>query len=77
MKMSHLFSIPYDEEGLHIFARSIGLRREWYQRTHYDVSQSKRKQAIEAGATPVTMLEGARLRLDDRQIGRAWLEGET
>jgi hypothetical protein len=43
---------------LHAFAARIGLRRAWFQdkpggRWHYDVTDSKRAQAIAAGAHPI------------------------
>ena len=47
----HLFGT--DLEALHAFAKSIGLRREWYQGKqfpHYDLTKNKRAQAIQAGA---------------------------
>jgi uncharacterized protein DUF4031 len=54
-----------DEEELHLFAESIGLKRAWFQTCkanrrrcppetcphwHYDVTESKRTQAVRAGA---------------------------
>ena len=54
MRMSHLWAD--DVEALHAFAKSIGLRRVWFQDKslpHYDVSDSKRDQAILAGAIPL------------------------
>lgn len=52
----HLFGTDLDE--LHEFARSIGLKREWYQTgtsgfPHYDLVQSKRNLAIIRGAISV------------------------
>lgn len=61
-RWSHLFADTQEE--LHEFAASIGLKRAWFQggpkrkRTwHYDVTESKRQQAIRAGAKPVTWRE--------------------
>ena len=57
---SHLTVGPHDDiNELHAFAARIGLQRSWFQdkpwpRTHYDVTESKRRQAIAAGAEPVT-----------------------
>lgn len=51
-KGGHLFGTDLDE--LHKFAKSIGLRREWYQGKgfpHYDLTASKRALAIQGGAT--------------------------
>lgn len=67
-RWSHLFSDTSDAE-LHIFAEQIGLRRSWFQhpndpvqlRRHYDVTDSKRQQAIAAGATPITWREAGKM----------------
>jgi hypothetical protein len=62
-RWSHLIVAPEgDLEELHAFAAQIGLRRTWFQdkpwpRAHYDVTESKRQQAIAAGATPITWRE--------------------
>jgi len=53
MKMSHMISTS--ERELHAIAQSIGIKRRWYQGDHYDISISKRKLAIKAGAIEVTM----------------------
>jgi hypothetical protein len=50
-----------------VFAARIGLRRSWLRdkprpRAHYDVTDSKRQQAIAAGAVPVTWPDAARQR---------------
>ena len=55
-RWSHLMA-DSDEE-LHRFATSIGLRRSWAQypgtwKSHYDVTDSKRAQAIAAGAVQI------------------------
>lgn len=45
------------EPELHAMAKTIGLKREWFQlqsTPHYDVSQSKRKLAIEHGALEIS-----------------------
>lgn len=61
----HLMTDGSDEE-LHIFAASIGLRREWFQGDHYDLARGKRREAIELGAVVVTSRELGRLRLCKR-----------
>lgn len=55
MRMSHM--IADTEEELHRMADEIGLKRSWYQGDHYDVSLSKKKEAIEAGAEQVSWRE--------------------
>jgi Protein of unknown function (DUF4031) len=65
-RWSHLVTDSPDIEELHVFARRIGLKREWFQeytkvghlyRPHYDVTEGKRTDAILAGATPVSVIE--------------------
>lgn len=58
MKMCHM--IADTEEELHEMARKIGLRREWFQdtsRPHYDVSKTKRAEAVRHGAVEVSVKE--------------------
>jgi len=42
---------------LHEFARKIGLKEYWFQSAstipHYDLTESKRKEAVKAGAVPL------------------------
>ena len=38
------------EAELHTMAAQIGLRREWFQGDHYDVTPTKRERAIQFGA---------------------------
>ena len=70
-RWSHLTVGPGDDlEELHAFAAGIGLRRSWFQdkpwpRAHYDVTDSKRQQAIAAaGAVQLTWREAARQRTE-------------
>lgn len=53
MKMSHMAADTDDE--LHGMAQRIGLRIEWYQGDHYDVSISARKKAVKFGAVQISM----------------------
>lgn len=63
MRMSHLQADTLEE--LHAFADSIGLRRSWFQAgsrpeaAHYDVSESKRAEALRLGAVAETTEQGA------------------
>jgi hypothetical protein len=52
MVMCHMLADFEDE--LHAMAAAIGMKRAWYQGDHYDVSLSRRAQAIELGAVEVT-----------------------
>lgn len=63
MVMCHMFADTAAE--LHGMARSIGMRREWYQPAsfpHYDVSLSRRSVAIQRGAIEVDRREGYQIR---------------
>lgn len=66
------------EAELHAFAASIGLRREWFQsrpnrpeRSHYDVTRSKRDAAILAGAIPEAVEDGTARRRAAMEARRA------
>ncbi len=56
-----------DEQELHNFAKRLGLRRQWYQGDHYDVTRSKRALAIRYGAQAVTAREIVEIRRSKRQ----------
>jgi Protein of unknown function (DUF4031) len=61
-RWSHLLADSPQE--LHGFAERLGLRRDWFQdlphgRWHYDVTESKRVEAIRLGATPITWRQAA------------------
>lgn len=52
----HLLCDPGEEDALHAFAARIGLKREWFQeksKPHYDLTNGKRWQALNAGAVPL------------------------
>ena len=57
---------------LHTFAACLGLRRAWYQdkghRWHYDVTESKRRQAITLGARPIGWREMSELVTARREL---------
>ncbi len=75
-RWSHLMAGPEDDLAeLHELAQRIGLQRRWFQnkpwpRQHYDVTDSKRAQAIAAGAVPITWREAGRMIADARQARR-------
>jgi hypothetical protein len=70
---SHLFAVPPDPVALEQFGLKLGLISQWFQRKknpvecHWDVTESKRELAIQLGAVPVTVREGARLRIEWKQ----------
>lgn len=54
MIMCHMLADNVDE--LHAFAEKIGMKREWYQplsTPHYDLSLTKRLEAISKGAIEI------------------------
>lgn len=57
----HLMSDTEGEE-IHEFAVRLGLKRQWFHTDHYDVTQSKRVQAIRLGAKPVSAAELVKMR---------------
>jgi hypothetical protein len=53
-KMSHM--IADTEAELHAMADKLGLKRSWYQGDHYDVTKSKRLEALlKHGAVAITL----------------------
>jgi len=50
--MSHM--IADTDEELHEMAERIGVVRKWFQRDHYDITKSKRAQAVMCGAKEIT-----------------------
>lgn len=69
MIMSHM--VADTEEELHAMADSIGQCREWFQNDHYDVSQTRKMDAIRRGAIEITRREAVRVR---RRLRRAKAE---
>lgn len=69
---AHLTADTLDE--LHAFARSIGLRREWFQehpiQPHYDLSPKRHKAALESGAVLVSARDQAIARIAAREAKR-------
>ncbi|MDP4501009.1 DUF4031 domain-containing protein [Nonomuraea turcica] len=82
-RWSHLFSDTSDEE-LHEFAASIGLKRAWFQKAndplqlarHYDVSESKRRAAVAAGAVEISWRDAGRMRSVERERLRGEKAGD-
>lgn len=59
----HLFTDDDDIGNLHLFAKSIGLKRQWFQdhkiMPHYDLTKNMRIKAVRRGAveaSPAKML---------------------
>lgn len=76
-RWSHLLCGPEDDIAeLHALAARIGLQRRWFQNKpwphqHYDVTDSKRAQAIAAGAVPITWREVGQMTVDARRARKA------
>jgi len=62
--MSHM--IADTDEELHEMADRIGVARKWFQGDHYDITQSKKRQAIWAGAVLITQRECATMSVNRR-----------
>lgn len=61
-KWSHLYADT--ERELHRFAKKLGMQRRWAQKSgtalaHYDLTESKRREAIRLGAVPVGYMSQA------------------
>lgn len=85
-KWCHLFSDQIDTTELHEFALRIGLKRAWFQEgwiklsslpdrrdpahDHYDVTVSKRKAAVSAGAVEVDMYQAVCIWRAKRELVR-------
>ena len=52
MVMCHMMADTAEE--LHAMAQRIGMRREWFQGDHYDVSLTRKEDARRRGAIEVT-----------------------
>lgn len=61
-KWSHMTADTIDE--LHDMARRIGMRRGWFQdkphHQHYDITMTRRRDAIRLGAIPLSTRDYAR-----------------
>ncbi len=70
--MSHMIADTLEE--LHSMADKIGVVRKWFQNTssgpHYDIAQSKKALAIEAGAIQITLRQAACMCARRRKIGQ-------
>lgn len=73
MKMCHILADTLDE--LHAMAARLGLKRAWFQRhgtPHYDICQSKRRDALALGAVEVDRRQTVALirKLRGDQLGK-------
>lgn len=75
----HLYADTVEE--LHAFAKRIGMKREWFQdhwsTAHYDLTEPRRKRAVELGAIEHTIREMVTFMREQRALRRpVLLEGE-
>ena len=88
MVMCHM--IADTDEELHAMADLIGVRRKWWQAppkhdSHYDIAQTKRALAVEAGAVEITWRQAGSMCVRRRVTGslgppetaELWLEGHV
>lgn len=66
MLMCHM--VADTREELHAMADKIGIARRWFQGDHYDIAQSKRKLAVQFGATELTRAELGAWMMTNREI---------
>jgi len=64
----HMFADEADCLELHRMAQRIGLRREWFQKNHYDLVPTKRAKAIALGAIELTESESVTIWRRQREI---------
>jgi len=57
----HLFADEKDSTELHAIASHIGMRRQWFQGNHYDLTPVKRAAAIRAGAVEVDRIQAVQI----------------
>jgi hypothetical protein len=58
----HMFGDKTDYTELHNMAQQIGLRREWFQENHYDLTPVKRALAIRLGAVEIDRMQAILIR---------------
>lgn len=68
----HMFTDNPDLDELHAFAEKIGMRRQWFQdhrvAPHYDLTPSRRSQAVLLGAVEVGRKEASAIWKSRREI---------
>lgn len=57
----HLFADEKDSTELHAIAFRIGMRRQWFQGDHYDLTPGRRAAAIRAGAVEVDRITAVQI----------------
>lgn len=81
MVMCHM--VADTDEELHAMAARIGVARRWWQTpektsgSHYDICQTKREQAVAAGAVEVTWRQCGAMNRRRRVTGELGAPGEA
>lgn len=52
----HLICVPYSIENLHLMAETLGIKRCWFHKDHYDIPKRRIKE-IESKCTIVSAKE--------------------
>lgn len=77
----HMFADAADAPELHAMAKRIGMRREWFQRDHYDLVPTKRDRVVALGVVEVDRDQSVEIwkkqrvtsdRSDVVQVGDVW-----
>lgn len=63
----HLFADEVDCEELHAFAKRLGMRRDWFQGDHYDLTPGKRAMAVRLGARELSRADAVAVWRRQRQ----------
>ncbi|WP_321935482.1 DUF4031 domain-containing protein [Paraburkholderia sp. J8-2] len=81
VRSCHLFTDGHDIEELHRFAERIGMRREWFQvarsAPHYDLTPSRRAEAVRLGAIEVGRREAVAIWRARREVVASGSVGPT
>ena len=75
MLMCHM--IADTEEELHAMADKISIKRAWYQGNHYDISLSRRADAVRNGAVEITWCTLAKMKARRRVTGTLGTPGDA
>jgi len=71
----HMFADEASADELHALARKVGLRREWFDRDHYDLVPTKRAKVIAAGAVELSDMAAAEIWRRQRAAAREVCRG--
>lgn len=52
-KQRHLVCIPYSKANLHAMAQTLGIKRCWFHRDHYDIPKGRYAALVASGLVEV------------------------